>query len=263
MISELGYHSVEELLEEEDIFTIFSVFRMSETPEWSQSLVAYYGQLTPENFEKRNISIRILDPIRYKITVPRLLQKQTLWEDKLLGTIFGIPIPNRESCPVPTLRILSRTYHYLAELRHHSEFVQYLQEERMGFGTRMAQVLWGKFKNVNFFETHALCEALYWEETSQRLIDHLRLVPEFEFWIDSFGIGGLMNSESGETTVVSMDLLDVLTNVSKCKPFPGNTRILGMRVKWETFKLCAGGSESSARLILTNMDRGCINVTKH
>lgn len=257
LISLFKFDNIHELMDNEDIYTIYSAVRVSESSMWTSKLYEIYKTLKFCDFEERDIRVRIFDTDKFSFLVPILLKKQTIWEDKMLGTIFGIPIPNIERCPIPNIRILTRAYHYYYELLFHSRFIEYISTCK-NFGERFSNVIKGKHLYYNFFEPHCLSEYLYWVSTYEQLGKYIGDIPSLDLWLDSFYTGGFMNSSDGQNDVISFNLLDVLTNVSKSKVFPGNTRILAMAIKGKLFELLCGDKDKAEKRILENLDKGHI-----
>jgi len=256
LMSSLGVNTVGELMDIEDIYSIFSLIRTTESSSWTVGFIEAYKTLSANDFESRSIEVRLFNPHHYPFIKPRLLSKQTVWEDKMMGTIFGMPTPN--DCPVLTLRVLTRVYHYSVELLHHSSSLARVAG-RDEFGFRLATMLQGVYSDYNFFEPHALAEALYWRRTFAFLRDHLQSVPGFEFWSGGADAGGLLTSAAGAKTTISCNLFDVISNVSKARPFPGNTRMFAMALKEKLFALACGGTAKADEMLMQNMDRGYIN----
>ncbi len=252
----LGHSTLNELMDSEDIFTIYSLVRITETSDWTQCFIRMYTDLSFDDFERRAIRLKILDPNRYPFSIPRLLEKQTVWEDKMMGTIFGIPVPSLAECPAPLLRTITRTFHYHTELTFHSRFLVESSKEPRVFGDRLSRLLLGKFEQYNFFEPHCLSENLYWKKTHAFLHSNFHSIEGLGFWSDCIRTGGLADGNT-----ISFNLLDVLTNVSKSKPFPGNTRMLAMSIKGAVFNKIVNSDSLEEDLLLRNMDNGEIDVS--
>jgi len=103
----LGYSGAEELLEKEDIFEIFAGLRFIEDGQWLNNIFFKpYEDLTPDDFEKRDIQARALNEKWARATEHFLKKKyHNLSHLKELGFVFIIPVDIK--IPGATLRNFS------------------------------------------------------------------------------------------------------------------------------------------------------------
>ncbi|OQX85842.1 MAG: hypothetical protein B6D55_06915, partial [Candidatus Omnitrophica bacterium 4484_70.2] len=179
----LGYKDVESMLENEDVYEVFSVCRYTESEEWLQYTLDLYKELTPEDFEFREIKIITLDREKWILTVQHLTKKLPISDDKVIGTIFGIPIPKKEGFEVLVLRTFTRALHYLNELKMYNEYF-YLIKNKENFGQNYSQLIRG-YKDIVLFSPHYLAETLHWQDAFMTLKSLVNFLPSLEFWLDA------------------------------------------------------------------------------
>ena len=76
ILNQLGYDSVEKLIEKEDLFEVYSGLRFLEDRKWQNEIFfAPLAELTPEDFEKRDMVLRILDPEKWGSSALNFVKK--------------------------------------------------------------------------------------------------------------------------------------------------------------------------------------------
>ncbi len=255
LMEHLRYKTINELFDNEDIYEMYCVLRTSEKKEWFNKFLELMQYVGVNDFEQRDINIKILNPDKYPSLIPILQKKQPLWDERVMGCVFGIPFSKLDGCPVPTIRTLTRAYHYFTELSYHSKFIDIVSEA--SFGDRLKTVLNGQYQKHNFFEPHALLENLYWSKTCEFLFKDQNNISELDFWMDGLDVGGFLKSKGDMQIIISFNILDSITNTSKRKEFPGNTRMLAGVIKRKVFDQYFGDTEIK---LLENMDRGYIEL---
>jgi len=136
----LGYDDIEQMLEKEDIFELFSALRFAEDKEWmNEKFFVPFKDLTKNDFEEREIRVMVLNEkwveIGEKFSSKKLHHMSHLKE---MGIVFVIPI--KETNPGETLYLLFMTLHYISEVDWYSRlFKSYSPKD--GFSEKMAQAL--------------------------------------------------------------------------------------------------------------------------
>jgi len=217
----LGYEDVKQMLASEDVFKVFSVSRYVESKEWLEGFIERYKGLTPADFEFRPIRTFVLEG-KYAFAYPAMLKKYPASDDKMIGTVYAVPVPNQPQYKVPLLRSLTRTLHYLYEVDMYSGYnyrLQYWQHtgigrERLGaFGEVISRVMQG-ILDTKANNPHLLVETFCWNMVMRRLIDQFSAeVPELCAW-ESSHVAGIETSGKTPRTI-SLNLIDVLSMVAK------------------------------------------------
>ena len=257
IMSDLGYASVHELLEKEDIFTVFSIARYCESEQWLDEFIDLYRQLTPDDFERRTVEICIIDPDRFPSAVPHLLDKLSISNDKVVGTIFGMPIPaGRQSYDIMTLRNFTRALHYLYEIDMYSRFTQSTVSMPDTFGERFSTAIRGYHStDEGYLSPHIVSENLAWEKTVETLASMSAEIPELSGWNTKLEVCGYRFDESGNRVLVTLNLVDLITTLSRRQELPGSTLHV-KRANWnKVLTGFLGSMELLEEITLRNLDR--------
>ncbi|MFH1979207.1 MAG: hypothetical protein ABII97_02400 [Patescibacteria group bacterium] len=235
IIKTLGYKNAEELVENEDVFEVFSALRFVEDGEWMNTVFfKQYENLTPEDFEERKIKTIVLSERWEKIAEEFLKKKfHNISHLKELGVIFVLPAVS--GVQGEELRTLGLILHYFHEIDFYSNlFRKYSRENN--FTKRMLASLRGdvsdkKLGKENFgktwviiqrylakddkkewrlFQPHINPEAMHWRKAEN---DLSKLDKEFEelnfsFWEDVDWVGNNFGDE-----LVSFNLVDIIMSL--------------------------------------------------
>ena len=129
LMNHFGYVSVAELLEKEEFASTVAALRFTQTNEWMhQFFGTAYNGLKPEDFEEREVEIKILD-VKWLDIAQKFIGKKfhNVSHLKEFGVIFISP----ESINVPgeTLRTFLLLLHYLHEVPFYSDlFKKFLHD---------------------------------------------------------------------------------------------------------------------------------------
>lgn len=245
IISNLGYSSVDELLEKEDLLEVFSALRFLEDSEWLNNVFfKQYEALQPSDFEERQIEVRALGQ-KWAAVAEKFVAKKyhNVSHLKELGVIFVIPI--FMEIPGETMRLISLLMHYLNEVKYYSDlFVGFSTEN--DFSARLISLLRGdvaeerslinqsdfgsgKFLVVQrylakgdehdwrLFVPHVNPEAVHWSRAEDGIVDIPKHFPELkdnlEFWKGLDWIGDHFRTESGVEILVSFNLVDTVMSL--------------------------------------------------
>lgn len=122
ILDQLGYGSVDELLEKEDLFEVYSGLRFLEDRKWQNEVFfAPLADLTPEDFEKRDIAMRILDPKKWGSSAWNFAKKKfhNTTHLKELGVVIIIPVKYVDGA---LTRMFSMMFHYLNEVSFYARY---------------------------------------------------------------------------------------------------------------------------------------------
>ena len=285
IIKALKYKDVEELLAKEDLIEIFSALRFVETNEWMhKAFDETYKDLTAEDFEKKDVDLRILSGKWLKIAEKFVKKKyHNVSHLKELGAIFVIPL--KIDTPGETLRVFSMILHYLHEVAFYSKLFEKIANQD-NFGERLISLLKGENPEIGTFKKdemnwliiqqylakdnendsrlfvpHINPEALHWKKTEQD-ISHLGKRFEdidLEMWLDVDWAGGFFKNKKGEEQLVSFDLVDnwmaLVNKEERIKYLYHHQEALWNKIFEEYFSF-----EELEKLMIENFDKGFISL---
>jgi len=237
VLAQLGYKSVEELLEKEDLFQIFASLRFIEDRDWmNKTFFKQYDDLKPEDFEYREIEVKVLDD-KWVESAKGFVEKK--WHNvshlKELGFIFIIPYSL--GLPGELLRTLGLVSHYLHEVPFYSEMFEQITEVPETFDEGVASLLRGDVierklqptKNRSLwlvvqrylvkddpndwrlFVPHINPEGYHYlgaEEALIKMSEEMEDKDGLIFWEDTDWVGDFFEDESGNQVRISFDLMD-------------------------------------------------------
>jgi hypothetical protein len=121
ILKAMGYATVHEMLQKEELLEVYSALRFLEDQEWLNDVFfKQYEKLQPEDFETREIQVRPLGE-KWAAAAEKFVAKKyhNVSHLKELGVIFIIPIFLGMSGE--TLRLLSLLLHYHHEIEYYSK----------------------------------------------------------------------------------------------------------------------------------------------
>ncbi len=288
VIKNLGYKDVNELLENEDIFEIFSALRFMEEGEWLNDIFfRQYKDLTPNDFEEREIKTIVLSD-KWKEVAEKFLKKK--WHNishlKEMGVIFVLPAVLKISGE--TLRTLALILHYYHEIDFYSKlFRKFAKGDK--FAQRLIASLKGDVMDSRFlekdlgrkwmivqrylakddendwrlFEPHVNPEALHWHKAESDIASLSALGEavgvDFNFWKGLGCIGDFYPTESGIDVLVSFNLVDTVMSLVKQKEM---IKYLyhHQEALWNKIFLEFVGEEKMEEMIIDNFEKGYIEL---
>lgn len=209
LMDKLGYDDIEKLFENEDFDEIYTALRFSEGPEWLTEYNELFKQVTPEDYEERDLRIVIMDHNKYVDLAAHFVQKKlhNVTHTKEMGIIVVVPMHTRKMRGL-VLKTLPLLFHYMNEVKLYSTFFK-LKSKKPHFGETVVNTLIADpgvgtqmaGKNVHWrvvqrylakhkddsdiskiaFEPHVQPEDLHWRRAEELLFE---LDPELEFWKD-------------------------------------------------------------------------------
>jgi hypothetical protein len=243
----LNYTSVDEMLQKEDVFEIYSALRFVEGGEWlNRIFFKQYENLTPEDFEEREIKVLAL-PERWAKIAQKFIEHKyhNISHLKELGLIYVIPLTLEISGE--TLRNFGLILHYFSEIEFYSALFKKFGEVNNGdFAKNLISLLRGDViderlpksnksqwliiqrylakddeNDWRLFEPHINPEALYWERAEKALVKIGENLNHFSadlaFWQDLNWVGDYFKTESGVDVLVSFNFVDTAMSLVKEK----------------------------------------------
>ena len=242
----LNYASVDEMLQKEDLFEIYSALRFVEGSEWLNNIFfKQYENLIPDDFEEREIEVRALPEKWSKIAAVFVTKKKhNISHLKELGMIFVIPISLEISGEL--LRMISLIFHYFHEVPFYSDLFRKNAEFPETFAENVVSLLRGDVidrrlpegektfwlvvqrylakddeNDWRLFAPHINPEAIHWTKAGE---DVLRLGEtlnggkvDLSFWAGLDWVGDYFKDELGNDTLVSFNLVDTVMSLVKEK----------------------------------------------
>ena len=244
----LNYKSVDELLEKENIFEIFSALRFVEGSEWlNENFFKQYKNLKPGDFEKREIKVLAL-PERWVQIAQNFIKHKyhNISHLKELGIIYTIPLSLNISGE--TMRNFSLIFHYFNEVKFYSELFEKFAGNANSFAKNLISLLRGDAidehlprpapgktqwliiqrylakddeNDWRLFEPHINPEAMHWERAEKMLVKAGEVLNNFSadlaFWQNLNWIGDYFGTEAGIDVLVSFNLIDTAMSLVKEK----------------------------------------------
>jgi len=240
----LGYSSSEEMLNKEDLFQVYSALRFVEDQEWMNDVFfKQYENLTPDDFEEREIELLVLDLRWVKAAEHFLTHKfHNISHLKEMGVVFVIPATF--GIPGEILRMTSLIFHYLSEVPYYSDLFRQISSDSKLFSSNLTSLLRGDViedipdseekslwlviqrylrkddpEDPRLFVPHINPEAIHWLRAEEHLIEVEKkmdgIQSGLDFWKHMDWIGDYFRNDSGEDVLISFDLVDVVFSLAK------------------------------------------------
>ncbi len=250
VMTALGYNYIEEMLKKEDLLEIYSAIRFLEDPAWQNTVFfKHYETLHPDDFEERDMEIRVLHP-KWARAAEKFVAKKyhNVSHLKELGVIFVIPIFLGISGE--TLRLVSLLLHYFHEVQYYSDLFLRFKNDHENFPRALIALLRGdvieqrlppqtieterpRFLVVQrylakddendwrLFEPHINPEAMHWEKAEEEIVALGLKMPGFEngleFWKGLGSIGDFFMDETNTPILLSFNIVDTVMALVKQK----------------------------------------------
>lgn len=281
LMKALGYQSVESMTKREDLAEIFGALRFVETPAWLKRFNKTYKDLTPSDFETRNIEVVVMDPKRYSNLLGNFLnhKQYSLTHLKEMGVIVLLP-PRPDKLVGLTIATMTASLHYMQEIRLYSAYFK-LQQVRPDFGRKISQILnddapdageiagnkvhwrivgrhFGRAENAThpeMFDPHIQPEDLSWRRAEEHLF---AIDPELKFWRNLDYVGVRLNGDEP----VSFNLMDLSMSYYLGVDYGGRI-VTHMRASlWNELLMRYMGHKVIEQQILSQLDNDMISPDK-
>src|SRR3972149_774055 len=244
----LGYKSVEDMLNNEDIFEVYSSLRFIEGSEWLNNVFfKQYEGLKPSDFEYREITVKALSE-KWAALAKDFIRKKhhNVSHLKELGVIFYIPLFLNISGE--TMRNFSLIIHYFNEIPFYSSLFEKFAKDSSEnlFAKKIISLLRGDVlddalpesgksqwmiiqrylakddeNDWRLFVPHINPEALHWERATGMLIKCGEELDGFAtdlfFWQNLDWVGDYFQSDAGVPILISFNLVDTAMSLVKEK----------------------------------------------
>jgi len=241
LLGHFGVSSVGQLLAREDFASVVSALRFTQSTEWMHNFFdVAYGELKPEDFEEREVDIKVLDGEWLKVA-DKFLQKKyhNISHLKECGVIFIIPLPI--DTPGETTRMFTLILHYLHEVPFYSElFRKFIKEPDFinkfksllrgdvleGALPDSDKIVWrivqrylAKDNELDFrlFEPHINPEAEHWYKVGKDLgkMGGQEGSVNLGYWHGLDFVGDYFKDKDGGEKLISFDLIDLVMSLVK------------------------------------------------
>jgi hypothetical protein len=281
-MADLGYTSVEDLLEKEDVGEIFSALRFTESDAWMhETFRTAYSNFSPDDFEERQIELKVLGDQWKEIAQKYVAKKRhNVSHLKEFGVIFLNPIA--QTGKGKFLRDFALLLHYFHEIVFYSrlfkkysaapdfnkKFISLLrgdvlekQDVKPAEWLIVQRYLWKENPDdPRLFLPRVNPEAVHWHRGQEDLVafsknNHVGL----HFWENLDSAAALFNGE-----LISFELEDNAMAVAGNNDGKKHVFFYHQReALWnKIFAKYVGGEEKMYELILDNMDKGSILLSK-
>lgn len=290
MLKFTKYKSIEEMLDKEPVKEIMAIMRFSEKGAWMHKFLQQYVNLQPEDFERREIELIILDPKKWYEAARGFIEdkKHNMSHLKEMGVIFGMP---EKSIPMgQTLKIFQLTIHYYFEVQMYSDFFSSVGADALG--ANLVKVLqadisdpppkdakapyWRVIQRYlrkksepdpRIFQPHLNSEVLHWRWATDRFVELDDVFPGLG--IDGWGgldhVADFFPSKHNGEIFVNFNFED---NVLSCCEFLPAAKTYFYHYKedmWNAIFDVFFSKQTTRSIIFRNMARGYVtsNDLKH
>jgi len=245
ILNYLGYHSVAEMLQKEDLEEVFAALRFVEDGDWLNDVFfKQYETLKAEDFEEREIKLKALSE-KWRSAAEKFVAKKyhNISHLKEFGVIFVIPVAL--NIPGEILRMFSLILHYYYEVKFYSDiFKQYSTDNDFAHKliTLLKGDLGGKLSNDSnvcewliiqqylakenendprLFIPHLNPEAVHWYKAGNDIVKFGNLLggidDDFTYWENLDWVGDYFLDENGGEDLVSFNMIDNVMSLVKEK----------------------------------------------
>lgn len=288
LLDHFGYQSVQELLDKEGFSSVVSALRFTQSDDWMHDFFdAAYNDLKPEDFEEREVEIKVLE-LKWLEIVGKFMKKKfhNVSHLKEFGIIFIIPLPI--NTPGETLRMFTLILHYLHEVPFYSDlFRKFIKDP--DFIVKFKSLLRGDVSedkiemkekpiwrivqrylakddenDFRLSEPHVNPETEHWLKVSEDLSRLDGMMGESEgkvglgYWANLDFVGDFFKDKQKNNQLVSFDLIDLVMSLVK----KGEVKYLyhQQEALWNKIFSEYMGREKMNQLIEENIIKGFIGL---
>ncbi|MBX4211343.1 MAG: hypothetical protein KW806_00890, partial [Candidatus Yanofskybacteria bacterium] len=241
LLQHFGYQTVAELVEKEGFSSVVAALRFTQTKEWMHKFFdEAYIDLKPEDFEERDVELKVLDA-KWLTVAEQFLEKKyhNVSHLKEYGIIFVIPLTI--DTPGEVLRLFTLILHYLHEVPFYSglfrkfigqpDFTRKLNSLLRGdvpespapesphMTWRIVQRYLAKDDENDFRlkEQHVNPEADHWLRAERDLgkLEEIMGKTGLSFWTGLDFVGDFFKDHNGQEQLISFDLIDLIMSLVK------------------------------------------------
>ena len=249
LLNHFGYTNAKELLDKEGFASVVSALRFTQSTDWMHKFFDIaYGELKPEDFEERDVELKVLET-KWLAAADKFLEKKyhNISHLKEYGVIFVIPLPIDTAGE--TMRMFTLIMHYLHEVPFYSDLfrkfmkdpdfidkfksllrgdvsekrIENLAEQDDRPVWRVVQTYLAKDDEHDFrlSQAHVNPEAEHWFKVSEDLERLNRMLGPGEgkidlgYWAGLDYVGDFFKDRNGQEQLVSFDLIDLIMSLVK------------------------------------------------
>jgi len=286
LLSYFNYSGVAELVEREGFASVVSALRFTQDKEWMHTFFnKAYGELTPGDFEERDVELKILDTRWLKVAEKFMKKKfHNVSHLKEYGVIFIIPTPIYS--PGETMRMFVLILHYLYEVPYysnlfresldHPDFITRFQsllrgDVPEGPMPKEGKIVWRVVQryltkddpdDFRLKEPHVNPEANHYFRVAQdlsrlgRMLEYEQNKPHLGFWNGLDYVGDIFIDKKGQERLISFGLMDLIMSVVVDEPLKYVYH--QQEALWNKIFAEYMGREKMTRLIEENLINGFI-----
>ena len=226
----LGYGSVDDMLEKEDIMQIYAGLRFGEDREWLNTVFfRQYETLLPQDFEIRPIAVAVLDS-RFAPLAKDFIEKKyhNISHLKEMGMLFIIPTSFNQ--PGQLMKVFSLLFHYCYEIPFYADLIVVYATDEKTFAKNIISLFKGDVPEpvIDLSAPHWLVVQRYLEKEDQNelllMVPHVnpeslhwakaqnniaKVSQNLSFWNNLDWVGGFFKDEIGSEVLVTFNLVDV------------------------------------------------------
>lgn len=289
IMRELGYDSVDEMLDKEDLFEIYAALRFMESRDWLNSTyIAAYRRLIGADFEFRPIEIKVLDANKWQKVTEVFVHKKLhpMTHLKELGLI--VVVPSKELQHSLTLYLFAMASHYMGEIHTYSEYFKY-NSGKEDFGDKIVSALRGDVPNVLLTKDnpdkwliiqrylfkedpsdvrlgvpHINPEALYHRGGSHVLLKFEKIVPDLDFkiWEHTNYLAAWFPIKKGGQALINFNFMDNVMGVMNDLSFAERYSYHFHEALWNKIFIDYFGVEKLEGVIIKNLLEGWFDIRK-
>ena len=236
----LGYQTIGEALQKENLLELFASLRFGESKDWLNNVFfKEYEKLTPKDFERRKIQYFGFSD-KFSPMAQEFIQKKyhNLSHLKELGVIFIVPFSqenaNLSLVPGQLMKIFSLAFHYFHEVVFYAELFEE-SFSKPNFAQNFISLLRGDVPEakidldsstwlvtqrylekedpyeIGLMLPHVNPESIHWAKAQN---DISKINSDFEFWSGKDWVGCYIKDEVGADSLVSFNLVDVAMSLA-------------------------------------------------
>ncbi|OGN05340.1 MAG: hypothetical protein A3B99_00780 [Candidatus Yanofskybacteria bacterium RIFCSPHIGHO2_02_FULL_44_12b] len=288
LMAHFGCKTAQELVDKQGFASVVSALRFVESQEWMHKFFdVAYQELKQEDFEEREVEMKILEPEWLKVAEKFLEKKyHNVSHLKEYGVIFIIPL--KIDTPGEMVRMFTLMLHYLHEVPfyaslfrkffHDSDFVPKFKSLLRGDvpsgpmldGGRVSWRIVQRYlakdneNDPRLFEPHVNPEAEHWFKAEgdfgrlSRILGRKDGHLNIGYWTGLDFVGDFFKTRDGQEQLVSFDLIDLSMSLVK----RGHIKYLFHHEEalWNKIFSEYMGRETMNRLIEENIVKGFIEL---
>jgi len=245
LLAHFGCATVAELIEKEGFSSVVGALRFTQDTKWMHTFFdEAYNSLTPNDFEERDVELKILDQ-KWLGVAEKFLEKKyhNISHLKEYGVIFVIPLTI--DTPGETMRMFTLILHYLHEVPFYAGLIRKFMSQP-DFTTKLNSLLRGDVSSAqtppapnmtwrvvqrylakddeNDFrlrEPHVNPEAQHWFKAEEDLGRLSRMLAQdgngvnLGYWTGLDFAGDFFKNSKGQEVLVSFALIDLIMSLVK------------------------------------------------